>query len=103
MCDFIAVKTTNLDGPGDNFDLKNSHVLPALIRKFHEAKTSGSKSVEIRGTGRSFREFLHMDDLGGCLRLFDEQLLRRIVCEYRRRQGDNHSFPRGDDKRDCKV
>jgi GDP-L-fucose synthase len=56
---------TNLYGPGDNFDLKNSHVLPALIRKFHEAKERGEESVEVWGTGTPRREFLHVDDLAG--------------------------------------
>jgi len=54
---------TNLYGPGDNFDLNSSHVLPALIRKAHEAKLSGAKSIEIWGTGTPRREFLHVDDL----------------------------------------
>ena len=61
--DFISVLPTNLYGPGDNFDLATSHVLPALIRKFHEAKESGEASVEIWGTGEPRREFLHVDDL----------------------------------------
>jgi GDP-L-fucose synthase len=60
---FISVMPTNLYGPGDNFDLQNSHVIPALLRKFHEAKVKGSKSVEVWGTGSPFREFLHVDDL----------------------------------------
>src|SRR5271154_5187143 len=59
----IALMPTNLYGPGDNFDLQNSHVLPALIRKFHEAKNRGDESVEIWGTGTPRREFLHVDDL----------------------------------------
>jgi len=54
---------TNLYGPHDNYDLKNSHVLPALIRKFHEAKIQGASSVEIWGSGKPLREFLHVDDL----------------------------------------
>ena len=54
---------TNLYGPGDNFDLQSSHVLPALIRKFHEAKHRNDKNVEIWGTGTPRREFLHVDDL----------------------------------------
>ncbi len=62
-CDFISVMPTNLYGPNDNYDLKNSHVLPALIRKFHEAKVDGNKSVEIWGTGSPLREFMHVDDL----------------------------------------
>jgi len=60
---FISVMPTNLYGPGDNFDLETSHVLPALIRKFHEAKTGQSSSVTIWGTGTPKREFLYIDDL----------------------------------------
>jgi GDP-L-fucose synthase len=62
-CNFISVMPTNLYGPNDNYDLRNSHVLPALIRKFHEAKEAGEKEVEIWGTGKPRREFLHADDL----------------------------------------
>jgi len=62
-CNFIAAMPTNLYGPNDNYDLKNSHVLPALIRKMHEAKMSNAESVEIWGTGEPMREFLHVDDL----------------------------------------
>lgn len=60
---FISCMPTNLYGPYDNFDLNSSHVLPALIRKFHEAKTAGSAQVEIWGTGKPLREFLHVDDM----------------------------------------
>ena len=62
-CNFISVMPTNLYGPNDNYDLKNSHVLPALIRKFHEAKKNGESSVTLWGTGKPRREFLHADDL----------------------------------------
>ena len=62
-CNFISVMPTNLYGPNDNYDLKNSHVLPALIRKFHTAKKENATSVEIWGTGSPMREFLHADDL----------------------------------------
>ncbi len=62
-CDFISVMPTNLYGPNDNYDLKTSHVLPALLRKFHEAKLQSSPSVEVWGTGMPKREFLHVDDL----------------------------------------
>lgn len=62
-CNFISVMPTNLYGPNDNYDLANSHVLPALIRKFHEAKVEGKESIEIWGTGTPRREFLHSDDL----------------------------------------
>jgi len=65
---FISVMPTNLYGPGDNFDLETSHVLPALIRKFHEAKVFGKPYVEVWGTGTPRREFLHVDDLAdACL------------------------------------
>jgi GDP-L-fucose synthase len=60
---FISAMPTNLYGPNDNYDLQNSHVLPALIRKFHEAKINQSPSVEVWGTGSPLREFLHVDDL----------------------------------------
>jgi GDP-L-fucose synthase len=60
---FISVMPTNLYGPGDNYDLNNSHVLPAMIRKFHEAKVNGTEKVEIWGTGTPKREFLYVDDL----------------------------------------
>ena len=62
-CDFISVMPTNLYGPNDNYDLETSHVLPALLRKFHEAKSDGKESVEVWGTGDPKREFLHVDDL----------------------------------------
>lgn len=69
---FISVMPTNLYGPGDNFDPFNSHVLPALIRRFHEAKVEGSSEVVIWGTGMPRREFLHVDDLAdACLFLMD--------------------------------
>jgi GDP-L-fucose synthase len=61
-CDFISAMPTNLYGPGDNFDLESSHVMPALIRKFHEAKINSSPSVTIWGTGKPRREFCHVDD-----------------------------------------
>lgn len=60
---YIAVMPTNLYGPGDDFDLQNSHVIPALIRKFHDGVVNLRESVEVWGTGRPFREFLHVDDL----------------------------------------
>ncbi|WP_114395723.1 GDP-L-fucose synthase [Oleisolibacter albus] len=66
-CDFISAMPTNLYGPGDNFDLTASHVLPALMRKIHEAKLSGADSVELWGSGRPMREFLHVDDLADAL------------------------------------
>ena len=65
--DYISAMPTNLYGPGDNFDLRSSHVLPALIRKVHEARQSGSKSISIWGTGSPRREFLHVDDCADAL------------------------------------
>ncbi|MCK5404686.1 MAG: GDP-L-fucose synthase [Desulfobulbaceae bacterium] len=62
---YRSLMPTNLYGPGDNFDLENSHVIPALIRKFHEAKRNNEPSVEVWGTGAPCREFLHVDDLAG--------------------------------------
>lgn len=62
-CNFISAMPTNLYGPNDNYDLKNSHVLPALLRKFHEAKDSGAREVIIWGSGTPKREFLHVDDM----------------------------------------
>ncbi len=65
-CDFISAMPTNLYGPNDNFDLTASHVLPALMRKFHDASEGGVGGVEIWGTGSAKREFLHVDDLADC-------------------------------------
>ena len=62
-CNYISAMPTNLYGPHDNYDLKNSHVLPALLRKFHEAKEAGTPEVEVWGTGTPRREFLHVNDL----------------------------------------
>ncbi len=77
---FISVMPTNLYGPEDNFDLETSHVLPALIRKFHEAKVSGMKEVVIWGTGSPRREFLHVDDLAdACVFLMENYEGSEIV------------------------
>ncbi|MBP7635975.1 GDP-L-fucose synthase [Candidatus Ozemobacteraceae bacterium] len=77
---FISAMPTNLYGPGDNYDLQNSHVLPALIRKFHEAKQAGADTVEIWGSGTPCREFLYSDDMAeACVFLLessDERLFR---------------------------
>jgi GDP-L-fucose synthase len=71
-CDFISGMPTNLYGPNDNFDLESSHVVPALIRKFHEAKVRGDAQVEVWGSGTAKREFLHVDDLAdACVFLMD--------------------------------
>jgi GDP-L-fucose synthase len=70
--DFISAMPTNLYGPGDNFDLEGGHVLPALMRRFHEARLAGDDSVTVWGTGTARREFLHVDDLAdACLHLMD--------------------------------
>lgn len=65
--DWISAMPTNLYGPGDNYDLQSSHVLPALLRKFHEAKSTGASEVELWGSGTPLREFLHCDDLADAL------------------------------------
>ena len=83
-CNFISVMPTNLYGPGDNFDLNNSHVIPALIRKFHEAKISKAIQVEVWGTGNPKREFLFVDDMADvCVYLIEnleaEELYSRGV------------------------
>jgi GDP-L-fucose synthase len=71
-CDFISVMPTNLYGPNDNYDLEKSHVIPALIRKFDEAKMSNLPSVEVWGSGTPLREFMHVDDLAdACLFLMN--------------------------------
>ena len=71
-CDFISAMPTNLFGPGDNFDLNSSHVVPALMRKFHEAKIAGAGAAVVWGTGTPRREFLHVDDLAdACLFLME--------------------------------
>ena len=79
---FISAMPTNLYGPGDNYDLEKSHVLPAMLRKFHEAKLQGKPSVEIWGSGTPRREFLHVDDLAtACLHLmlhYDEASLVNV-------------------------
>lgn len=79
-CDFIAVMPTNLYGPNDNYNLNNSHVLPALIRKFHDAKESNAPYVEMWGTGTPMREFLHSDDMAdACVYLMKNYSGQKIV------------------------
>jgi GDP-L-fucose synthase len=79
---YISAMPTNLYGPNDNYDLNNSHVLPALIRKFHTAKITNAPSVEVWGTGSPMREFLHVDDLADAcfflLQNYDEELFVNI-------------------------
>jgi GDP-L-fucose synthase len=77
---FISAMPTNLYGPNDNFDLETSHVLPALLRKTHEAKIRNAKNLVVWGTGKPRREFLHVDDLAGaCLLLLDKQDSPEII------------------------
>ncbi|KPM48996.1 GDP-L-fucose synthase [Jiulongibacter sediminis] len=79
-CNFISVMPTNLYGPNDNYDLQNSHVLPAMIRKFHEAKLEGKPEVELWGTGKPMREFLHADDLAeACVYLMENYSESQLV------------------------
>jgi len=73
-CNFISAMPTNLYGPNDNFDLQTSHVLPAFIRKFHEAKTQEQSSVTIWGTGKPLREFLYVDDLAEAILFMMENI-----------------------------
>ncbi|HUQ66391.1 MAG TPA: GDP-L-fucose synthase [Flavitalea sp.] len=83
-CNFISVMPTNLYGPNDNYHPQNSHVLPALIRKFHEGKIKGLPSVEVWGTGNALREFLHVDDFAdACIFLmqhYNENEFINIGC-----------------------
>ncbi len=72
-CNFISAMPTNLYGPNDNYDLSNSHVLPALLRKFHEAKINNDPAVTVWGSGKPLREFLHVDDMAdACVFLMDK-------------------------------
>ena len=81
---FVSVMPTNLYGPNDNFDLMGSHVLPALMRKFHEAKESGSPEVSVWGSGRVYREFLHVDDMADAcvfvMHRYDSSDILNIGC-----------------------
>jgi GDP-L-fucose synthase len=89
-CRFISAMPTNLYGPGDNYDLQNSHVLPALLRKFYEAKLNDSPSVTIWGSGTPRREFLHSDDAAAaCLFLMQEYESPEIVNIG---SGEDHSI-----------
>ena len=85
-CNFISAMPTNLYGPGDNFDLNNSHVIPALLRKFHEAKINNSPNVEVWGTGTPKREFLYVDDLADACIL----LLKNLEASELEKNGITH-------------
>lgn len=77
---FISVMPTNLYGPGDNFDLQASHVIPALIRKFHDARMAGASTVTVWGTGRAQREFLHVDDMAeACMTVMERYDSSEII------------------------
>lgn len=91
-CDFISAQPTNLYGPGDNFSLTQSHVIPALIAKAHHAKLSGAKALEVWGTGSPRREFLHVDDLADAL-VF---LLKRYSGPVQLNVGTGEDIPIGE-------
>ncbi len=80
-CNFYSLMPTNLYGPNDNFDLKTSHVLPALIRKFHEAKISNNDYVEIWGTGNPRREFLYVEDLADAIYFFTKNINAKDIYD----------------------
>ncbi len=100
-CDFISAMPTNLYGPNDNFDLASSHVLPAMIRKFHDAREAGRLEVTIWGTGSPRREFLHVDDLADACVFLHEPVQRRWAHQRRHGRGPvdrgarGHGPPRG--------
>jgi GDP-L-fucose synthase len=87
---FVSVMPTNLYGPGDNYDLQNAHVLPSLIRKFHEAKINKEDTVTVWGTGKPRREFLHVDDAAAAcffiMKNYDDSSIVNIGC------GEDHSI-----------
>jgi len=85
-CNFFSVMPTNLYGPNDNFDLENSHVLPALIRKFHEAKVNNAKFVEVWGSGKPKREFMYVDDLADAIYFLINKIDAKDIYE----QGITH-------------
>ena len=78
-CNFYSIMPTNLYGTGDNFDLQNSHVIPALIRKFHEAKTNDLPAVKLWGTGTPRREFLYVDDLAKAVVFLMENIAAKDI------------------------
>ena len=100
---FISAMPTNLYGPNDNYDLNNSHVLPALLRKFHTAKVEGHASVEVWGTGTPKREFMHVDDLGRCLLLSIEGIQRAGVRKCRNRHRCKYWRTGSNHQKDCRF
>ena len=98
-CNFISAMPTNLYGPNDNFDLNSSHVLPALIRKFHDAKLSGSTDVSVWGSGRPRREFLHVDDLASACVFLMENYDGEDAHQRRHRRRFEHQRAGGNDPR----
>ena len=83
-CNYISVMPTNLYGPNDNYDLNNSHVLPALLKKFHTAKVENKPFVEVWGTGSPYREFLHVDDMADAcvylMKMYNDQGMINVGC-----------------------
>lgn len=123
-CDFIACQPTNLYGPGDNYDLKTSHVLPALLRKAIEAKQAGAETITVWGSGRPLREFLHVDDLASAVLFLAQNYsdeghvnigsgeeisigdLANLICSIVGYQGDlvfDASMPDGTPRKLCDV
>ena len=95
---FISVMPTNLYGPNDNFDLKTSHVIPALIRKFHEAKVNNKKSVEVWGTGRPKREFLYSEDLANaCIFIMEKIDFKDLVKNKNKVRNTHINIGTGED------
>ncbi len=86
--DFRSVMPTNLYGPGDNYNLENSHVIPALLRKFHEAKTANAEAVEVWGSGTPRREFLHVDDMAAACAFVMQQ--EKTVYQANTRPMESH-------------
>ncbi len=88
---FISAMPTNLYGPNDNFDLETSHVLAALLRKAHEAKSPGAREIVVWGSGKPRREFLHVDDLAAGLRFSAPELRQPRDHQRRQRRGPDRS------------
>ena len=98
-CDFISAMPTNLYGPGDNFDLEGSHVLPALLRRFHAAKIEGEPEIDVWGTGTPRREFLHVDDCADALVFLLKSYSEVGHHQRRDGHGSDHRRARRNDRR----